>query len=114
MHALQVLIEQCMYLGTREIVDFDLHGVDRFLLQPNIEPRAKCPLGGANALGQLRDRQMKVAIAEQRGLYPFGFEAGMVIATTPAITQSRPIHAVEVRFSSKNTTPIATPIGTRR
>jgi hypothetical protein len=29
---------------------------------------------------------MRVAIAEQRGLYPFGFEAGMVIATTPAMS----------------------------
>ena len=114
MHALQVFVEQRMYLGTREIVDFDSHGGDRFLLQPDIEPRAKCPLGRNVALGQLRDRQMKVAIAEQRGLYPLGFGAGMVIATTPAITQSRPIHAVEVSFSSRNTTPIATPIGTRR
>ena len=86
MHALQVLPEQCMYLGTREIVEFDLHGGDPFPLQPDIEPRAKCPLGRAVALGQLRDRQMKVAMAEQRGLYPFGFEAGMVIATTPAMS----------------------------
>ena len=101
MHALQVLIEQCMYLGTREIVDFDLHGGDRFLLQPDVEPQANCPAGRPGALGPLRDRQMEAAITEQQGLYPFGFEAGMVIATTPAITQTRPIHAVEVRFSPR-------------
>ena len=44
MHALQVLVEQRMYLGTGEVVEFDLHEGVRFLLQPNIEPRAKFTL----------------------------------------------------------------------
>lgn len=43
-----------------------------------------------------------------------GLPAGMVIAATPAMTHANPNHAVEVRFSPRNTTLIATPIGTRR
>jgi len=39
---------------------------------------------------------------------------GSVMAATPAITQTRPIHAVEVRLSPRKSTPMPTPIGTRR
>ena len=38
----------------------------------------------------------------------------MVIAATPAITQTRPSKVAGASFSPRNTTPIATPIGTRR
>ncbi len=42
------------------------------------------------------------------------FRGGIVIAATPITTQPRPIQAVADRFSPRNTTPTATPIGTRR
>jgi hypothetical protein len=40
--------------------------------------------------------------------------AGIVIAATPMTTQPSPTHAVGLRLSPRNTTPSATPIGTRR
>ena|SRR6266567_6079554 len=39
--------------------------------------------------------------------------AGIVIAATPITTQTSPIQAVGARCSPRNSTPIATPIGTR-
>ena len=42
------------------------------------------------------------------------FLAGIVIAATPVTTQAKPVHAVEVRLSPSNSTPSATPIGTRK
>jgi acyl-CoA synthetase (AMP-forming)/AMP-acid ligase II len=42
------------------------------------------------------------------------FRAGIVMAATPVTTQPRPIHAVADRLSPRNSTPNATPIGTRR
>jgi len=38
----------------------------------------------------------------------------MVIAATPAITHTSPIHAVGFMISPRKMTPIATPIGTRK
>jgi hypothetical protein len=42
------------------------------------------------------------------------FLAGIVIAATPTTTQANPIHAVGVKLSPRNSTPSATPIGTRK
>jgi hypothetical protein len=42
------------------------------------------------------------------------FRAGIVIAATPITTQPSPIHAVGDRLSPRNSTPSATPIGTRK
>ena len=40
--------------------------------------------------------------------------AGIVMAATPEMTNKRPTMAMGDRLSPRNTTPIATPIGTRR
>ncbi len=43
-----------------------------------------------------------------------GFRLGSVMAMTPAMTQTNPIHAVPETVCPRNATPMATPIGTRR
>lgn len=53
---------------------------------------------------------------KQTETYSLGAAArcGIVIAAIPAMTQTRPIQTVGERVSPRNTTPSATPIGTRR
>jgi hypothetical protein len=69
-----------------------------------------CKLGAGDAACDSGQRDK----SQDDALTSVGFLAGIVIAATPITTQVRPIHAVEVRVSPRNTTPSATPIGTRK
>ena len=72
------------------------------------------PVCTAPASGWLRQQRSRELGAHAACLIGFAFGAGIVIAATPITTQASPIHAVADGRSSRNSTPSATPIGTRK
>ena len=57
---------------------------------------------------------VRSSISDDRYAVRFADAAGNVIAITAATTQTNPATAVALRRSPRSSTPIATPIGTRR
>jgi hypothetical protein len=75
-----------------------------------IQPRHRQQVARAGC----REVMWRQGLMEPQVQDPTLFYARMVIAPTPAITQTRPIKVAGARFSPRNTTLMATPIGTRR
>lgn len=81
------------------------------LTAPMIRIAPACTAAAPGWPRQQRSRELGTHAA---CLIGFAFGTGIVIAATPITTQASPIHAVADGLSPRNSTPSATPIGTRK